>query len=81
MRFDCLAGWLEWIERLHPVAIDPGLGRTAAVARTMGLDQPGVPVITVAGTNGKGSVCALLESILAADGYRVGYLPASCPLQ
>lgn len=72
MRFHCLADWLEWIEGLHPVAIDPGLGRTAAVARTMGLDRPGVPVITVAGTNGKGSVCALLESILAADGCRVG---------
>ena len=72
MRFDCLAGWLEWIEGLHPVAIDPGLDRTARVAREMGLDRPGVPVITVAGTNGKGSVCALLESILAADGYRVG---------
>lgn len=72
MRFHSLADWLEWIEGLHPVAIDPGLERTAAVARTMGLDRPGVPVITVAGTNGKGSVCALLESILAADGYRVG---------
>ncbi|MDZ7787836.1 MAG: hypothetical protein U5K73_06835 [Halofilum sp. (in: g-proteobacteria)] len=72
MRFPCLAGWLEWIEGLHPVAIDPGLERTAAVARTMGLDRPGVPVITVAGTNGKGSVCALLESLLSGAGYRVG---------
>jgi dihydrofolate synthase/folylpolyglutamate synthase len=72
MRSAGLAGWLEWIERLHPVAIDPGLERTAAVARAMELDRPGVPVITVAGTNGKGSVCALLESILAAAGYRVG---------
>lgn len=72
MRFPRLVGWLEWIEGLHPVAIDPGLERTAAVAHTMGLDRPAVPVITVAGTNGKGSVCALLESILAADGYRVG---------
>lgn len=72
MRFHTLAGWLEWIEGVHPVAIDPGLGRTASVARAMGLDHPGIPVITVAGTNGKGSVCALLESILAADGYRVG---------
>lgn len=72
MRFQCLAGWLEWIEGLHPVAIDPGLERTAAVARTMRLDRPNVPVITVAGTNGKGSVCALLESLLAGAGYRVG---------
>ncbi len=72
MRFQCLTDWLEWIERVHPVAIDPGLERTAAVAGVMGLDQPGVPVITVAGTNGKGSVCAFLESILAADGYHVG---------
>ncbi|MFW5970174.1 MAG: bifunctional tetrahydrofolate synthase/dihydrofolate synthase [Halofilum sp. (in: g-proteobacteria)] len=72
MRFDSLAAWLGWIEQLHPVAIDPGLERTAAVARSMGLDRPGVPVFTVAGTNGKGSVCAFLEAILGAAGYRVG---------
>ena len=64
--------WLARIERLHPSAVDLGLERTARVARRLGLERPSVPVFTVAGTNGKGSVCALLEAVLHAAGYRVG---------
>jgi dihydrofolate synthase/folylpolyglutamate synthase len=72
MRFDSLTDWLAWQETLHPNAIDMGLERVASVARDMGLGRPATTVITVAGTNGKGSCVALLESILGAAGYRVG---------
>lgn len=66
-----LAGWLAYIERLHPQSIALGLERVERVARTLGLD-PRCPVIIVGGTNGKGSVCAMLEAILHLAGYRVG---------
>jgi dihydrofolate synthase/folylpolyglutamate synthase len=67
-----LAGWLAWLEQLHPSAMELGLDRIGRVAARLGVDAPQVPVITVAGTNGKGSVCALAEAILGAGGYRVG---------
>ena len=66
-----LQQWLEHIERLHPQAIALGLDRVQAVRRTLGL-EPGFPILTVGGTNGKGSVCAMLESALHCAGYRVG---------
>lgn len=66
-----LAGWLEHIEQLHPAAIEMGLERVARVRDAMGLSFA-VPVVTVGGTNGKGSTCAMLEAILLAEGYRVG---------
>lgn len=66
-----LAGWLAHLESLHPNAIDMGLTRVAQVRDSMGL-FPSFPVITVGGTNGKGSVCAMLSAILKAAGYRVG---------
>jgi dihydrofolate synthase/folylpolyglutamate synthase len=66
-----LAGWLAYIERLHPQAISLGLDRVEKVRRALGLELH-CPVITVGGTNGKGSVCAMLESILHLAGYRVG---------
>jgi len=66
-----LADWLAHAERLHPQAIDMGLERVQTVARRMGL-QLNCPVITVAGTNGKGSTCAMLESIYSQSGYRTG---------
>jgi len=64
-----LASWLEFIEQQHPKTIALGLER---VSEVLGRLQAGLscPVITVAGTNGKGSTCAMLESILAAAGYR-----------
>ena len=66
-----LDDWLAHCERLHPTTIELGLVRVQGVARRMGL-QCGCPVITVAGTNGKGSSCAMLEAILGQAGYRTG---------
>ncbi len=72
-RFDAerLEDWLAHLESLHPSAIDMGLGRVAQVRDALGI-KPAFPILTVAGTNGKGSVCAMLSSILRAAGYRVG---------
>jgi dihydrofolate synthase/folylpolyglutamate synthase len=66
-----LADWLTYLESLHPKIIALGLERVAQVKQRLNL-QPDFPIIVVGGTNGKGSVCALLESILHAAGYRVG---------
>ena len=66
-----LAEWLAHAERLHPKSIDMGLARVKAVAVRMGLKFD-CPIITVAGTNGKGSTCAMLEAILGEAGYRTG---------
>jgi dihydrofolate synthase/folylpolyglutamate synthase len=66
-----LAGWLAHCERLHPVTIDMMLDRVAAVRDRLGL-RFSVPVVSVAGTNGKGSSCAMLEAIALQAGYRVG---------
>jgi dihydrofolate synthase / folylpolyglutamate synthase len=72
MRFTHLSHWLRWQEGLHPNAIDLGLERVANTLRNLGWQRPRCPVITVGGTNGKGSSVALLESLLAQGGYRVG---------
>jgi dihydrofolate synthase/folylpolyglutamate synthase len=66
-----LAGWLTHLESLHPKTIALGLDRVAQVRQRLNLN-PGFPVIVVGGTNGKGSVCAMLEAMLHAAGYRVG---------
>ena len=66
-----LDAWLARCERLHPTEIDMGLDRVREVASRLGLSF-GVPLIMVAGTNGKGSTCAMLESIALQSGYRVG---------
>lgn len=66
-----LEEWLAHCERLHPVTIDMGLDRVQRVARRMDL-RFDCPVITVAGTNGKGSTCAMLEAIYCEAGYRTG---------
>lgn len=66
-----LADWLAYLERIHPSAIDMGLERVSAVRDRLGL-APGFPIITVGGTNGKGSVCAMLEAMLSSAGYRTG---------
>jgi dihydrofolate synthase/folylpolyglutamate synthase len=68
---DTLADWLTHLETLHPKTIALGLERVAQVKQRLNL-QPDFPIIVVGGTNGKGSVCAMLESILHAAGYRVG---------
>lgn len=71
-RFDNLPDWLAWLETLHPKAIDMGLERVREVAQRLGVLQPGIPVVTVAGTNGKGSTTAALEALLKEHGKRVG---------
>ena len=67
-----LAEWLDYIERQHPKTLDMGLDRVRAVASRMGLARPAKKVITVAGTNGKGSTVAFIESIARAAGWKVG---------
>ncbi len=66
-----LDAWLAHCEQLHPKNIDMGLDRVKVVAQRMGIGFT-CPVITVAGTNGKGSTCTMLESILRQAGYRTG---------
>jgi dihydrofolate synthase/folylpolyglutamate synthase len=66
-----LDDWLAHIERVHPRTIAMGLERVAAVRSALELDPP-FPIVTVGGTNGKGSACALLEAILSHAGFRVG---------
>ncbi len=71
LTYATLADWLAHAERLHPKTIDMGLARVKTVADRMGLKFD-CPIITVAGTNGKGSTCAMLEAILMEAGYRTG---------
>jgi dihydrofolate synthase/folylpolyglutamate synthase len=71
VRFRELAGWLAWQQAAHPVEVDPGLERVGAVWRRMRLPLAAT-VLTVGGTNGKGSTCACLDSILRAAGYETG---------
>jgi len=68
---DSLDRWLAHLETLHPKSIDMGLERIREVAKRLDLKLPFVKIV-VAGTNGKGSTCAMLEAILLAAGYRVG---------
>ena len=68
---DSLASWLDYIERIHPKTMEMGLDRLEPVRRRMGI-YPDFPIITVAGTNGKGSTCAMLEAILRQAGYKAG---------
>jgi len=67
---DSLEGWLEYIEAQHPKSIAMGLERVNQVKSRLNL-QPAFPIITVAGTNGKGSTCAMLERIYHQAGYKV----------
>ncbi len=67
-----LADWLAWMETLHPRDIELRLDRMRPVAERLNLERVAFPIITVGGTNGKGSTVAYLEQILNAAGYRVG---------
>lgn len=69
--FDNLDDWLKHLETAHPVGIDMGLERITRVKEALQLNFQAV-VFTVGGTNGKGSTCALLESVLLAASYKVG---------
>ena len=68
---DTLDGWLDYIEQVHPQSIAMGLERVLAVRHAMALN-PAFCIITVGGTNGKGSACMMLEAILRHAGYSVG---------
>jgi len=67
-----LAGWLERLEQLHPSAIDLGLSRCGEVGRRLDLVDTGIVTATVAGTNGKGTTVAVMESVLCANGLHCG---------
>ena len=72
MRFECLEDWLAWQESLNPKEIDLGLDRVSDVLSAASLSSSfACPLITVAGTNGKGSVVATLEAIALASGLKV----------
>lgn len=66
-----LSSWLSYLETLHSVEIDLGLDRVQAVSTRLGL-KPECPIVTVGGTNGKGSTVTMLATILHKAGYKVG---------
>ena len=72
MRYNTLQEWLSWQEELHFTAIELGLDRCTVVAENMGLLNPDFTVISVAGTNGKGSSVTMIDSILGNSGYKTG---------
>jgi dihydrofolate synthase/folylpolyglutamate synthase len=67
-----LADWLSYQQRAHPRAVDLTLERVRSVAARLGLTEPHARLVTVGGTNGKGSTATTLASLLAACGQRVG---------
>jgi dihydrofolate synthase / folylpolyglutamate synthase len=71
VRFGTVAAWLEWQQGAHPVEVDPGLERVGTVWKRLGLPLRAF-ALSVGGTNGKGSVTAYLDAILAAAGYETG---------
>jgi len=70
-KLSTLNSWLAYLESIHPKTIEMGLERVNEVRLALGL-VPDFPIIMVGGTNGKGSVCAMLEAILHRAGYKVG---------
>lgn len=72
MQLNSLPAWLDWLEKNHPTEIELGLARITCVAERMNLLTPSATVVTVAGTNGKGSCVAATASLLGAAGYSVG---------
>ena len=72
LRFNTLAQWLDWQEKLHFTSIELGLERCMTVLKRMQLDNPDFAVISVAGTNGKGSSVCMLRNILQQAGYKTG---------
>ncbi len=72
MKQRTLGEWLAYLEQLHPSAIDMGLERSQKVLARLALGKLASRVVTVTGTNGKGSTCAFVASLLRAQGLRVG---------
>ena len=64
--------WLSWMEACHPAEIELGLGRVGEVAENLGIDLSASTVVTIAGTNGKGSTVSYLDQIYRSAGYSVG---------
>jgi dihydrofolate synthase/folylpolyglutamate synthase len=71
-RYSTLEDWLAWLETLHPKKIDLSLDRVIKVLDRLSLRDPPYRIVTVAGTNGKGSCVAMLESIYGHAGFNVG---------
>ncbi|MGH8397378.1 MAG: bifunctional tetrahydrofolate synthase/dihydrofolate synthase [Gammaproteobacteria bacterium] len=69
---ETLEAWLRWQEQLHPNPIDMGLDRVRRVLQVMELEHPPYRVLTVGGTNGKGSCVAFLDAMLRVQGYKLG---------
>ncbi|MGQ8365618.1 bifunctional folylpolyglutamate synthase/dihydrofolate synthase [Glaciecola sp. 1036] len=67
-----LSQWLDFIQRSHPKEIDMGLSRTAHVFQQLSLNLEYTKIVTVAGTNGKGTTCRTIEAITQASGFNVG---------
>ncbi|HEY1992561.1 MAG TPA: bifunctional folylpolyglutamate synthase/dihydrofolate synthase, partial [Gammaproteobacteria bacterium] len=72
MRFNTLPEWLSWQEQLYPDVIDLGLHRVQALLKALDLERPRFPILTVGGTNGKGSSVSFAEAMLRAAGHKVG---------
>jgi len=72
MKERTLGEWLAYLEQLHPSAIDMGLERSQKVLARLALGKLAPRVVTVTGTNGKGSTCAFVASMLRAQGLKVG---------
>src|SRR3990167_7835689 len=72
MRFSTALDWLNCIKNVNPLEIELGIDRIKSVAQRLGLLSSSCTVISVAGTNGKGSTVAGLEAIYLTAGYRVG---------
>ena len=72
MRFNTLDDWLAWQETLHAKKMDLGLGRVWEALLRLGIQRPEYRILTVAGTNGKGSTVAVCANVLSSAGYRVG---------
>ncbi|MEG8203122.1 bifunctional tetrahydrofolate synthase/dihydrofolate synthase [Pseudomonas sp. 5FOS] len=72
MKQRSLGEWLAYLEQLHPSAIDMGLERSQKVLARLALGKLAQRVVTVTGTNGKGSTCAFVASLLQAQGLKVG---------
>lgn len=72
MKLSTVQEWLDWIGSVHTTEIELGLDRIKLVADKLQLLTPACPVITVGGTNGKGSTVAGLEAVYRAAGYKIG---------
>ena len=71
-RYDLLSDWLDWQQKLHPKNIDFKIERIKSVYKRLNIKKVADKIIIVAGTNGKGSTVAILESILHSSGKKVG---------